>query len=445
MTTKPNEYLEEPARRTAVYREADVCVIGGGAAGVAAGVAAARSGARVVLLERAGFLGGTLTTVSLGSICGLYAVDPARLVQVVGGLCGEIIERLRAIGGAHEPVRWLQTASLPYDLFSMKLVLDELLEQAGVEVLLHSQVVDVQHAHGRVHAVMFESKQGRMAVRAGQFIDCSGDADVVARAGGPFEIALEDLQFPTAMARFGDVDTDALQALTRPELRQCLERAVEDGMDLPRTAGGVFSERPGLAHLNITKVAVDGRSPSPLDVAAMSRAERAGRRQVRDYLQAFRRYVPGFARAYVLDTGSVLGVRESRRIVGRHVLTGEQVLGAARFDDAIACCAWPMEDHAAGRATQWIWLEPGAYFQIPLRSLLMAQFDNLSVAGRCASATHAAQASLRVTAQCFAMGEAAGIAAALALQAGASLHDVDAQSVRRQLAARGAFLGDTPA
>lgn len=442
MTTYSYGMVPEPARSTPVFRAADVCVVGGGAAGVAAAISAARAGARVVLLEREGFLGGTLTSVSLGSICGLYAVTESQVTQIVSGFCDEVIERLRWLDGLGTPTRWLETASLPYDLFAMKVALDQLIQEAKVEVLFHAMVVGVATRDREVDAVLIETKEGRLAIRAKAFIDCSGDADLVSFAGAPCEISEGDLQFPTTMVRFGGVDTDALATLSRPALRERLEQAVADGYELPRTAGGVFAERPGLAHLNITKVAVDGKSPNPFDLSVMSRAEMAGREQVCTYLKAFRNYVPGFAYAFVMDTGAVIGIRESRRTVGSYVLTDRDVLEGARFDDVIACCAWPMEDHAAGRATKWIWLPPGTYFQIPLRSLLLEDFDNLMVAGRCASATHGAQASIRVTAQCFAMGEAAGLTVAAAVDRETSVHRVPATDVQQMLEKNGAFLGD---
>ncbi|SPA57032.1 FAD-dependent oxidoreductase [Cupriavidus taiwanensis] len=441
MTTYSLGAVSEPARSTSVFRTADICVVGGGAAGVAAAIAAARTGAKVLLLEREGFLGGTLTSVSLGSICGLYAVTDTEIQQIVGGFCNEVIERLRSLDGLGETTRWLETASLPYDLFAMKVALDQLVQEAKVEVLFHALVVGVAMKARELDAVLIETKEGRLAIRAKSFVDCSGDADLVNFAGAPFEISEGDLQFPTTMVRFGGVDTDSLARLSRPALRERLERAVADGYDLPRTAGGIFAERPGLAHLNITKVAVDGKSPNPFDLSVMSRAEIAGRQQVCTYLKAFRKYVPGFESAFVMDTGAVIGIRESRRTVGSYVLTDKDVLEGARFDDAIGCCAWPMEDHAAGRATKWIWLPPGTYFQIPLRSLLLEGFDNLMVAGRCASATHGAQASIRVTAQCFAMGEAAGHTAATAAARGISVHRVPASDIQHVLENNGAFLG----
>lgn len=433
-------FLVEPAQRTPVALEVDICVVGGGAAGVAAAVSAAQCGARVALVERYGFLGGTLTTVSLGSICGLYAVNGEVVTPVVGGFVNQVVRELANLGGCGGTVRWLKTASLPYDLFKMKVALDRLTSRDDVQVLLHSLVVGVAREGDSLTHVLLETREGRVAIKASQFIDCSGDADLSAQAGVPFELDLIDLQNPTAMFRMMDVDTEAFAKVDRASLHGFLERAISEGMDLPRTAGGVFVEGPGLAHLNITKVSIDGVAPNPLSNSQISEAEQMGREQVLLYEKAFKRYVPGFARARVLDTGASIGIRESRRVQGAYVLTKNDVLGLRRFPDAIACCAWPMEDHAAGRTTKWVWLEEGGYFQIPYRSLLTKGPHNLLVAGRCASSDHAAQASIRVTAQCFAMGEAAGVAAAMAVDQGLSPAAVSIKGIQEQLRARGAII-----
>lgn len=434
--------LHEAARTTRVAHEVDVCVVGAGAAGVAAAVAAARAGARVMLLERQGYLGGTLTTVSLGSICGLYAVTEHEIRKIVGGFADLVIGRLRCLGSTAEPVRWLKTASLPYDLFSMKVALDQLIAEAEVAVMLHCLVVGVSKEAGALSHVIVEDKSGRWAVRAKQFIDCSGDADLVHWSGAAYEFDLGALQQPTAMFRFGGVNPELVAEIDREALRRSLEGAVEQGWPLPRTAGGVFMEKPGLAHLNITKVTFDGRAPNPFDTHEMTEAERIGRAQVLMYRDVFRKYVPGFEKAFVLDTGSVIGIRESRRLRGEYMLGEGDIRKAARFDDAIACCAWPMEDHSAGRSTKWVWLENGNYYQIPYRCLLPQGVDNLLVAGRCASATHDAQASLRVTAQCFAMGEAAGTAAAMSVRATTAPRHIDVNELQAELLSAGAFLGD---
>lgn len=432
-----------PAREISIHSEFDVLVCGAGMAGIGAAVAAAREGARVLLVEQIGFLGGTMTAVTLGSICGEFALEDGQPRRVVGGLAADLTRRLIEAGGATEPFCWLNTATTPYDPFQMRCTLDSLVAEAGVHLLLHAHLADVIEEDGVLSTVVLQAREGPLAVRVRAVVDCSGDAEVAAMAGAPWEMDTSELQMPSAMFRFGGVAPDALENLDRPMLRDRLEAAVADGFELPRTAGGLFSIRPGVVHANVTRADVGGRSPNPLSSADMTRAEIEGRRQVKLYEQAFRAFVPGFENAYILEAGARLGIRESRRVLGQHVLEGDDVLGARRFDDAIACSAWPIEEHGADKQTRWVWLEPGAYYQIPLRCLVPSDGPrNLLVAGRCASATHDAHASMRVGATCMAMGEAAGIAAALCRnEAGDDVSKVPASDVQDRLRAHGAFLG----
>lgn len=428
-----------PERRIAVAREAEVVVVGGGAAGLAAAVAAARAGASVILIERHGFLGGTMTAATLGGICGLFSLVDGRPVQMVHGFAEEVRARLEAAGGSRGPLPWLQTASLPYDLFILKTVLEDLARHDRLEVLHQLHLTDVLVDDGVVSHVIVRGRGAPFAIRAKSFVDCTGDAQLCALAGGETVYDAGQLQFPSAMFRMGGVDTARAAGVTRPEMRALLEQAVADGHDLPRTAGGIYSVRDGIVHLNITKVKIGGRPPDPMDAAELSAAEREGRRQVLTYLEVFRRYVPGYANAFVIDTGCELGLRETRRICGDHVMTVEDVLGERRFADAVAINCWPVEDHGEGRGTRWVWLSPGGYCQIPYRALLPAGLRNVLVAGRCASATHDAQASIRVTANCFSMGQAAGTAAALW---GGDVRATDILALQARLRAAGATLGE---
>ncbi|MFV0492740.1 MAG: FAD-dependent oxidoreductase [Pseudorhodobacter sp.] len=430
-----------PEKRIDIRREVDVVVAGGGSAGVAAAVAAARAGASVILLERHGFLGGTMTATTLGGICGLYSLVDGVPVQMVEGFAEEVRARLETSGGSRGPLPWLQTASLPYDLFILKTVLEDLAKDRRLELLYQTRLTDVIVSDGVVSHVVVRGRGEPFAIRARSFVDCTGDAELCALAGGDTDYDPEHLQFPSAMFRMGGVDTTRAAEITRPEMHMLLERAVEDGYDLPRTAGGIYSVRDGIVHLNITKVKVDGAPPDPLDAGSLSAAEREGRRQVRTYLEVFRRYVPGYENAFVLDTGCELGLRETRRIRGDYVMTVEDVLEERRFDDAIGVNCWPVEDHGAGRRTKWIWLSPGGYCQIPFRALLPKGLRNVIVAGRNISATHDAQASLRVTANCFSMGQAAGIAAAYW---GGDMCATDIAVLQQRLCAEGATLGDIP-
>jgi len=421
----------------------DVLVVGGGSAGLAAAVAAARLGASVRLVEKHGFLGGTLTMVTLGSICGLYTVTEAEVIPVVGGFAAEVVDRLRREGGAPAaPKRWLKTASLPYDPFCMKLVCDDLATEARIGLFLHTLVAETLMEGRRIVGVVAETPSGRRAIHAGAIIDATGDGNVAALAGAAFEYDPSHNQAPTAMVRFGGVDTTRAMALDRPTLQACLERAVEAGLPLPRTAGGMFSVRDGIVHLNITRILRDGRAPDVLDVEELTAAEIEGRRQVRMYVEAFRRFVPGFEGCFVLDTGAELGVRESRRIRGEHWLELDEVMNQGRFADAVACSAWPVEDHGSGRATKWVFLDPGTYYQLPYRMMVPRGVEGLLVAGRCASASHDAHASMRVAAICMALGEAAGVAAAQCVERGVTVRQADIGALQRQLLQQGAFLGE---
>lgn len=434
--------IAEMARQTPVRRLTDVLVVGGGSAGLAAATSAARLGADVLLVEKNGYLGGTLAMVTLGSICGLYTVTESDVIPVVKGFASELIERMDRLGAVKGPMRWLETASLLYDPTAIKIVSDDIVTDSGVHVVLHSLAVGVVKDSGRVKGVIFEGRDGRWACMATTVIDCTGDANIASLAGAGFEYDPSLIQAPTTMFRFGGVDTERAAAMTRDELRNHLEKAVAEGLELPRTAGGMFSLREGAMHLNITRVLRGDRSPDPLNTEEITAAEIDGRRQLKMYSEAFRRFVPGYENAYIADIGAEIGVRESRRIRGDYWLTLDDVLNEARFADSIACSAWPVEEHGAGRATKWVFLKPGTFYELPFRMMLPVGIDGLLVAGRCSSASHDAHASMRIAAVCMALGEAAGVAAA---QAGSGdIRKIDITGLRRQLEKQGAIVGPLP-
>ncbi len=434
--------IHRPAREVPVRYEPDVVVIGGGSAGVAAAVSAAREGANTLLIERAGFLGGVMTVTSLGGICGLYSLVDGEPRQMVFGFAEEVRDRLERRGATRGPLPWLKTASLPYDLQQMKEVCDDLVREKRLVVLLHARVTDVVREGNDVTALVVRTPAGEMAVRPRVVVDASGDGEVCAIAGQAFEYDREHVQFPTTMFRMGGVDSERARGLGREAIRPLLEKAVADGCDLPRTSGGIYSVRDGITHLNITRVALpDGRPPDVLSAEDLTFAEFEGRRQAALYLEVFRKYVPGYENAFILETGAEIGIRESRRVTGDYVVTSEDVLGERKFDDAVAANCWPIEDHGADRSTRWVWLSPGGFNHVPYRALVPSGLNNVLIAGRCLSSSHDAQAALRVTANCFSMGQAAGVAAARAVAAGNSVRAVDMRALQARLGEVGARLG----
>ena len=417
----------------------DVLVVGGGSAGSAAAVAAARRGAATLLIESGGFLGGTGARV-LDTFYGFYV--PGSGERVVGGVGWEVCEQLFARGLAFErPNTYGAGTGVTYEPEALKVVWDELVTASGAEVLLYGLLTAVIADGDRLTGAVVETRAGPHAVAAGVVVDASGDAEVAWRAGAALERSAADrsAQPATATFRLGGVGDDPAPT---SELHRLMARAREEGThDLPRVEGSIHVTcLPGVRHANMTRVSgLDTTDPWELTAA-----EIAGRRQVGEYVRLLTERAPGYEDAYLLQSSTRLGVRESRRLVGRYVLDRDDVLAARRFDDAVARCGAPIEDHAAGQRTRWEYVggggEPtGRTYDIPYRSLLPVEVDGLLVAGRCLSATHDAHASVRSMGQCMAMGEAAGTAAAIAADTGVEPREVPAASLRGHLAEQGAL------
>jgi len=379
------------------------------------------------------------------NFCGLHATVHGEMRQVVHGVADDLLARIDRLGGLNAPHVVLgRIQAQAYDVAAYKCAADDLLLAAGVVLRFHSLAAGAAMDGRRISALLVETKSGRQAIAARLFIDCSGDADLAAWAGAPFEKGPE-LAFPTHMFRMGSVDA-ARAIAVRPRIRDLMLAAEEAGEFRFARRSPIIApqKRDGEWRCNVTQIGKahdGGRAADGTDVDDLIHAEIEGRRQIRDYAAFLRARVPGFADSYLLEIAPQVGIRETRRIVGAFQVTGADVLGARDMPDAIGVNGWPLEQHRRGDVA-WAWIEGRGYHQLPYRCLVAQDVDNLLVAGRCASLTAEAQASVRVSGPCFVMGQAAGTAAALALRAGCAPAAVDVAALQAALRRDGAWLGE---
>ena len=440
--------IDEPRRSTPIYGEFDVVVLGGGPAGIAAAASAARHGAKTLLIERYGFLGGMGTAAGVTNFCGLHANVHGEIRQVVHGVADELLERMRALDGLAEPHLVLgRIHAQAYDVPAYKCAADALLADAGARVLFHAVGAGVAAVASGIDCLLLETRSGRQAVRAMAFIDCSGDGDLASWSGAPTEKGDGSgaLLYPTLMFRVGGVDNARAGEAWRsiPALMDAAERSGE--FRFPRKGAIVRPQKhAGEWRVNVTQLRnADGSAVDGTDANALSAAESEGRRQAVEYLRFLRAKVPAFGGAYLLELAPQVGIRETRRLKGTYQLTREDVLGCASFEDSIGVNGWPIENHVAGDV-RWEWPAEGSrgYNQLPFRMLVpKAGPQNLLVAGRCASMTHEGQSAARVSGGCFVMGEAAGTAAALALRGDIAPRDVTYLELKIALDRDGVFVG----
>jgi hypothetical protein len=465
--TRPSEpdQLTLPPRDAVVAADVDVLVVGGGPAGIAAALAAADAGSDVALVERYGFLGGNATAAlvmpwmsfhtrrpqppELGGV-GLFPTDHGEGEPVVAGKHIEVIDRLIAAGGAVPPSP--ETGyTVPFDPEIFKHVALDLLDEAGVRFLFHAFASGVA-ATGDPRQVVFETKSGPVVVRAQDTVDCTGDGDIAAAAGADHAVGRDSdglTQPMTLMFRMVGYDEEMFGRYVgeHPDqwrsvhgLWDLVEDATEAGdLDLPREDILFFgTAHPGEVAVNSTRVT----HALGIDVWDLTRAETVSRRQMAQVARFLRDYVPGFADSYVAQSGVQVGVRETRRVLGDYLLTGDDILSARKFPDVIARGTYPVDIHnPTGKGTVLRSVPAGDAYDIPLRCLLPRGVDNLLTAGRCISGTHEAHSSYRVTPTAMATGQAAGVCAALAAATGKPPREVPTDAVQAELVRQGADLG----
>jgi hypothetical protein len=442
---------------------ADVLVIGGGSSGIAAATAAARACARTTLVERYGFPGGTSTAGLVGPFMTAYSADGTE--QAVAGIFQEMVNQMVALGGAIDPaetkagsahagfITYGHAHVTPFRAEALKLAAIEMLSGAGVALRFHTSFVDAMTVGNRVTGAIVLDKGGMRALPAKVVVDASADGDVAARSGAAFTVGRpsDGKMMPATMFfRVGGIDDAAVESWMTEHQRihpgerpfECVvQQARREGRwSIPREYINLYREpRPGEYRINTTRLHdIDGTNPLDL-----SRAEVEGRRQVAEVLRFLREKCPGCAEAQLLETAAQAGIRETRHVVGEYVLTGDDVLRGARFPDAIGRCAYPIDIHdpAGTRGSLEGPQETGSnFYDIPYRCLMPVATEQLLIAGRCISATHEGAASARVIPACYATGQAAGTAAALAVRNGVSPRQVSVEELREQLRWAGAIV-----
>lgn len=437
-----------PSANIPVAHEVDVLVIGGGASGIAAAIAAAEGGARTMLVEQRGFLGGMGTVALVPAFCPF--TDKQK--PIIRGLGLKLMERMKQ---GCEPEYYEEYRELldwvPIDPEVLKRVYDDAILESGVTPLYHSFVYDVVLSEDRrnVQGVVVVNKTGRSFISCRYIIDCSGDGDIAALAGVPFQKGGEagELQPGSMCYLLANVDRPKFKRFLEEsgdtgQLHKTVEQAIEDGA-LPegrKSISGLAWVSDYLVGVNFGHVfGVDGTLAEDLTRGAIE-----GRRTAERQLQFFRRYVPGFEHAHMVASGEQLGIRETRRIEGDYVLTVDDFQAARSFPDDIARNAYYIDIHLANSQSEMTFnhLPPGVSHGVPYRIMLPVGIDNLWVAGRSVSSDRAVQGSLRVMPNCFSMGQASGTAAALALQDGNTSRDISVTELQRRLLEQDVWLGE---
>ena len=425
-----------------VARQEEVLVLGAGPAGLCAAVAAARNGAKTLLIEQSGFAGGMATAGLVNPFMTSYSKSSD--VMVIRGLFEEIIRRLEEKDGAIHPEKikapspytsWITIGHdhvAPFDAEKFKLVADEMLKDAGVNVLYHTSFVNGIVNKDRVQALVVNSKNGLQSIKAALFIDCSGDGDLAANCGAAFETGDEKnrlSQPATLFFRIGNVDSQKLEEDVAANMHtfrrenginyRSFHWRVSDARsagdwNLDRTSIGIFKGvAPGEWNINTSRImGVDGTSAESLSAAEME-----GRRQVDQIFSFIRKYLPGCENAVLLASASTVGVRETRHIRGKYLISAEDLLNCVIPEDVVLLASNSIDVHGRfGPLSNDYKPINGEWYGLPYRSLIPLGFKNLLVAGRCISATSEAAGAVRLMPVCMGTGQAAGTAAALIIK-----------------------------
>ena len=433
--------------------EPDVLVCGMGPAGLIAAIAAARTGAKVMGIEKCGYSGGNITNGIVNGCCGI--ADQLTGELVVGGITLEICAKTDTVElplkdnklfTAIEPHKHQSNSeSVPlfFDVELFKYIADRMILENNIDIFYHTRIFDVVSSSGHIDYVMLANKERVTAVKPNIVVDCTGDGDVAAWSGAP--TVVDDNLYPgTVMFLVDNLDADLRNAKDRQSIlantQKAMIKAHEDGR-----IGLYVGPSVGRFNRQLRDIALFDNTKVPLvsiDAKSLTDAEITGREQVHQFMKVYKDEVPEFKDAQLILTGPNFGVRESRRIIGEYTLTVEDLRNNRHFDDSIAKGAWPI-DIVGNKAGYDGWNADTAFvkpYGIPYRTLLPQKVDNLLVAGRCHSATHEALGSTRVALTAMVMGEAAGTAAAMAVDASVAPKKVDISKLRELLISNGGII-----
>ena len=449
----------------------DVAVIGGGPAGCVAGLAAARLGARTLIVEQYGFLGGALTAQGVHPMMTFHAGPE----QVIRGIADEVVQRLVQAGASpghiSDAIGYASSVT-PFDLEGLKIVLEQMLAEANAEVLFQAMLADAVVCGDEIEHLVVCTKAGLQRLVARVLVEATGDGDLLYHAGVKFERGRQAdgaTQPMTTNFRVGNVDIPVVRQYILDHPDQFHLGAMQPVEESPRlSVSGFYSQveearqvgefptdRKGIlffetntpGEVNVNTTHIFGKDAT--DPRLFSQAETEGRRQAMQVFAFLQKWIPGFAKAVYLSSGFQIGVRESRRLKGEYTLTQDDLIQGRRFDDAIVVGGYPVDIHPPTAADQKEALSSaetghsipqGQKYEIPYRCLITTQMRNLIATGRCLSAEHEALAAVRVTPIAMAIGQGAGTAAALAVRHDCSLAEIDTDELREVLRANGAQL-----
>ncbi|WP_079912798.1 MULTISPECIES: FAD-dependent oxidoreductase [unclassified Paenibacillus] len=448
MSNTVKKTVTVPSQNLEVSYTPDVVVIGGGASGVAAAIAAARNGASTLLIEQRGYLGGMGTAALVPAFCPY--TDGQK--PVIRGIGLDLLEKMKIEAGEDFMSRYKDLLDwVPIDVETLKRVYDREVLASGAKILFHTVADQVLLEGDRISGLVISNKSGRSVVQAKLYIDASGDADLAALAGVPFQVGGDQGELQPGTMCYVVTGADRArfkQFLEETGERGQLERTVTEAQkngDLPdgrKRISGMAWITDSIVGFNFGHIfGIDGTKAEDLTRAAIE-----GRQLIDTQIRFLRKYVPGFEHIHLVHSGDQVGIRETRRIQGDYTLVVEDFLSMRTFEDDIARNSYFIDIHLANASSTMTikHLPKGESHGVPYRCMLPQGKSNLIVAGRSVSSDRPVQGSLRVMPNCFAMGEAAGIAAAMAGSAGVGFREVSIPELQRKLIEQGAYLGERP-